>query len=273
MQKGTRTICYDEELRLEAYCLEGVVQPFPHHFHAYYVVGLMEDGERSMTCKNRDYTLTEGDIVLFNPGDSHACAPKDGKPLFYRAVNITAERLRELACEITGTPDLPGFSQCVVRDGELECCLRPLHQMMMGGSTEFEKEEYLLLAISLLLERYSQPFESVIPECRREVEAACAYMDAHYARRISLDDLCRQTGLSKSTLLRSFAKSKGVTPYRYLEAVRVGEAKKLLEQGAAPADAALQTGFSDQSHFTNFFTTFIGLTPGAYRDIFVTKER
>lgn len=273
MQKGIRTVCYDEELRLEAYCLEGVVQPFPHHFHEYYVVGLMEDGERNMTCKNRDYTLSRGDIVLFNPGDSHACAPKDGKALFYRAVNITVERLQELALEVTGSPALPGFSQCVVRDGELACCLRPLHEAIMAGSTEFEKEEYLLLAVSLLLERYSQPFESVIPECRAEVEAACAFMDAHYAERISLEQLCNCASLSKSTLLRAFTKSKGVTPYRYLEAVRVGAAKKLLEQGVAPADAALCTGFSDQSHFTNFFTNFIGLTPGAYRDIFLAREK
>ena len=33
--------------------------------------------------------------------------------------------------------------------------------------------------------------------------------------------------------------------------IRIGEAKKLLEQGLPPVEAALQTGFSDQSHFTN----------------------
>ena len=42
---------------------------------------------------------------------------------------------------------------------------------------------------------------------------------------ITLDRLCRCAHLSKSTLLRAFTREKGVTPYRYLEAVRIGEAK------------------------------------------------
>ena len=85
---------------------------------------------------------------------------------------------------------------------------------------------------------------------------------------ISLEQLCRYSGLSKSTLLRAFTRSKGITPYRYLETIRISEAKKLLEQGVSPVETALRTGFSDQSHFTNFFSMLIGLTPGAYREIF-----
>ena len=52
----------------------------------------------------------------------------------------------------------------------------------------------------------------------------------------------------------------------------IGKAKKLLEQGVPPIEAAMQTGFSDQSHFTNYFNRFIGLAPGLYHDIFFEKE-
>ena len=89
---------------------------------------------------------------------------------------------------------------------------------------------------------------------------------------IYLDQICHLEGLSKSTLLREFTKSKGVTPYSYLQNIRIGEAKKLLEQGLPPVEAALQTGFSDQSHFTNYFNRYIGLAPGVYREIFLMKE-
>lgn len=90
---------------------------------------------------------------------------------------------------------------------------------------------------------------------------------------IYLDQICHLEGLSKSTLLRAFTKSKGVTPYSYLQNIRIGEAKKLLEQGLPPVEAALQTGFSDQSHFTNYFNRYIGLAPGVYREIFLMKEK
>lgn len=69
-------------------------------------------------------------------------------------------------------------------------------------------------------------------------------------------------------MLRLFAKEKGITPYGYLEMVRINRAKALLESGESPAEAALKTGFSDQSHFTNFFKKFIGLTPKQYGKIF-----
>lgn len=142
----------------------------------------------------------------------------------------------------------------------------------MNGSLEFGKEESLLLMLSLLIQRYGQPFEECIPECREEIEQACAFMEEHFTERIYLDQICRHAGLSKSTLLRAFTKSKGVTPYCYLENIRIGAAKKLLEQGVAPIEAALQTGFSDQSHFTNYFNRFIGLAPGVYREIFLKGD-
>lgn len=144
--------------------------------------------------------------------------------------------------------------------------------MVMKGNDDFGKEEILLLLISLLIQNYGQPFENCIPECSGEIEKACEYMEQHFAERIYLDQICRYAGLSKSTLLRAFTKSKGVTPYRYLETIRINEAKKLLAEEVPPVEVAIRTGFSDQSHFTNYFNQFIGLAPGIYREIFSEKD-
>lgn len=55
--------------------------------------------------------------------------------------------------------------------------------------------------------------------------------------------------------------------------MRINAAKTLLAQGIPPLEAALQTGFSDQSHFTHYFSSFIGLAPGVYREIFVDTHK
>lgn len=272
MKKEIRTVVYDDELRIEAYRFEGIVQSFPNHFHEYYVIGFVEKGERCLSCKNQEYVIKEGDIVLFNPGDNHSCVQSDEGTLDYRGFNITKEVMLDLAEEVTSKRELPGFSKNVIYDEEVTCYLRPLHELVMKGSCEFGKEENLLLLLSMLIQQYSRPFESCIPACPREIEKACAFMESHYMGHIYLDQICRCAGLSKSTLLRAFTKSKGVTPYSYLENIRIGKAKKLLEQGVPPIETALQTGFSDQSHFTNYFNRFIGLAPGVYRDIFLDKD-
>lgn len=267
MKKENRTIVYDESLRIEAYRFEGIVQPFPNHFHEYYVIGFIEEGERCLFCRNQEYTVGRRDVLLFNPGDNHACMQNDGGTLDYRGINISREVMLDLTEEVTGGRKLPGFSVNVLYDEEAVCYLHPLHEMVMKGSVEFDKEENLLLLLSFLIRRYGQPFEECALECREEIDRVCTFMEQHYAEHICLEQICRCAGLSKSTLLRAFTKSKGVTPYRYLVNIRIGEAKKLLEKGVSPLETAMRTGFSDQSHFTNYFSRFIGLTPGAYREI------
>ena len=272
MKKEVRTVVYDDELHIEAYRFEGLAQPFPNHFHGYYVIGFVERGERILSCKNQEYTIRNGDILLFNPGDNHTCVQSGGEVLDYRSINITKEVMLDLVKEITGRRELPSFSPSVISDEEAACYLHTLHELVMADDRGFGKEENLLLLISRLVQQYGKPFEACVPECREEIEKACAFMEQHYAERICLTEICRYVGLSKSTLLRAFTKSKSVTPYSYLENIRIGKAKKLLEQGVPPVEAALQTGFSDQSHFTNYFDRFIGLTPGAYQEIF-SRER
>ena len=273
MKKETRTVVYDESLQIEAYRFEGIVQPFPNHFHEHYVIGFVENGERRLSCRNADYTIGRGTVVLFNPGDNHACVQSDDGALDYRGLNISKEIMLDLAEEVTGKRKLPGFSENVIYDDEVICYLRPLHEMVMNKTGGFGKEENLLFLLSGLIQNYSHPFESCIPECRQEIEKACMFMEQHFTERIYLDEICRQAGLSKSALLRAFTKSKGITPYRYLETIRINEAKKLLSDGVSLPDAAIRTGFSDQSHFTNYFTSFIGLTPGVYREIFLEKDK
>ena len=57
-----------------------------------------------------------------------------------------------------------------------------------------------------------------------------------------------------------------------VESLTRSGAQKLLEQGIAPIEAAAMTGFADQSHFTNYFKDFIGLTPKQYQRIFTQPQ-
>lgn len=273
MKKEIRTVVYDEELRVEVYRFEGIVQSFPNHFHQYYVIGFVEQGQRVLSCKNKEYVIEKGSIVLFNPGDNHACVQNDGGTFDYRGFHISKEIMLELVEEVSGIRKFSGFSENVIYNEEVSCYLRDLHEMIEKGEKNFRKEETLLFLISLLLQNYGEPFEHCIPDCRSEIEKACEYMEQHYMEHIYLDQICRYSGLSKSTLLRAFTKSKGITPYRYLETIRINEAKKLLAAGIPPLDTAIRTGFSDQSHFTNYFNRFIGITPGVYYDIFFQQSR
>ena len=90
------------------------------------------------------------------------------------------------------------------------------------------KEEKFLTVLSALFEKYEPNFYKNISVCREEVEKACRFMEENFSEHISLEEISRYAGLSKSTLLRAFAKEKGITPYRYLETIRIHQAKQML---------------------------------------------
>jgi len=270
MQKEERTVCYDKELKIEAYHFKGIMQKFPNHFHEYYVIGFIESGERHLSCKNKEYNIGSGDLILFNPMDNHTCEQIDDKTLDYRCINIKPEIMQKAVLEVIGKEYLPQFTMPVVFRSEQKSLLQELHIMIMEEQTDFQKEEIFLFLIKKLIDEYTVPLTLAEPvQINLEIQSICDYLENNFAEHISLNDLSRLSKLNKYSLLRSFTKIKGITPYRYLETIRVNKAKKLLEDGVEPIEVAMQTGFVDQSHFTNFFKNFIGLTPKQYQNIFI----
>lgn len=274
MLQEQRQVYFDRDLQIEAYHLSGIAQKFPNHFHEFYVIGFIEGGKRHLQCKNVEYELTAGDLILFNPGDNHLCDTIDGKTLDYRAINISKEIMRKAVKDITDKDYMPHFKQNVIHQSGITRALRDVYEAIIDNSPRLRKEEALFFLLEQILQEYSEPFqESHILEPNQQIKTLCTYMEEHFGDNITLDELLSMTHFSKSYLLRSFTKQVGVSPYRYLQTVRLNKAKKLLEEGTTPADAAMSAGFSDQSHFTNYFKEFIGLTPKQYQRIFTDTPR
>ena len=268
METEKRTARFDNDLKIEAYHFEGIMQKFPNHFHEYYVLGFVASGRRSLTCKNRDYTINAGDLLLFNPLENHTCEQVDDKALDWRCLNIEKDVMRRTTAEIIGRDYLPVFTSTVVSQSDTVPVLRDLHDMIMKEVKDFNKEENFYFFIEQLITDYTEPVAETLTQTSGEIQAACDYMEDNYTETITLDDLSKVSGLNKYTLLRNFTKQRGITPYQYLSTIRIGKAKKLLGAGVSPIETALQSGFTDQSHFTRFFKNFIGLTPKLYQDIF-----
>lgn len=253
MSQEQKTVVRDGTLGLEACRFQGMSRPFPSHFHTCYVLGLMERGSRRLVCRGQSYDLQPGHVVLFAPGESHGCVQTGGE-MDYRSVSLPQELL------LAWTQALPRFSAPALRDPEAAELLWILHEAVTAGG---DGEAPLRRLLDRLLSRHE--WTDAPPAPRGEAERLCRYLQHHLAERVSLEDLCRLAGLSKSTLLRTFTRATGATPYRYLENLRVAEARRLLAQGVSPAEAALRTGFSDQSHLTRCFGRYMGVPPGVYQ--------
>lgn len=270
--KEIREIFYDKQLNIEAYGFYGLKQKFPNHFHDHYVIGCIESGIRKVTCRGEEFLIQPGDLLFFNYRENHACEQVGDYPLNCRFINIKRERMREIAEEITGKSGYPEFVRPVIRQCPKAELLREVYRMVAEGKEEFEKEEHFYLLMEQLLSEYAV-FEKKgvqVPDTEK-LNDVCDYIKEHYSENVSLEQLCGIAGVSRYSLIRFFTKYKKITPYQYLESIRINQAKLYLEEGMEPAEAAAMTGFSDQSHFTNFFKRLFGLTPAQYQRIFIQK--
>lgn len=272
METISRTIRHDEVLGLEAFCLQGYAQPFPRHFHDYYVFGLMVSGVRELLCNGFELQLSPSNLLIFNPRDNHECVSTAGSPLLhYLGFNISEERIKEISLELTGESFLPQFKPTVFSDESAESAFLELHQLIMQGSNELRKEELFFVLFSRLFRKYAHTSLRSRPLRSAQIKETCEYLESHASETITLDDICQRVLVSKSSLIRSFSKQLGLTPHSYLMSIRVKKAQLLLKQGVAPSEAAMKSGFADQAHFSNVFNRLTGLTPGSCQNIFLKK--
>lgn len=111
---------------------------------------------------------------------------------------------------------------------------------------------------------------SVLGRPRRHKDAAVAeaqeWVAMHYADKTPVTQMVARSGLPERTFKRRFRSATGYTPVDYVQAVRVEEAKQLLETSEVPTDTiAYEVGYDDPSFFRRLFRRKTGVTPAAYR--------
>lgn len=96
------------------------------------------------------------------------------------------------------------------------------------------------------------------------------FIEAHYPEDVTLEELSRSAGVSKSECLRCFKTALQTTPYKYLIEYRLSKAARLLkETDLSVSEIAALTGFNGQSYFGKCFKEKMHCSPSAYRVSFI----
>ncbi|WP_089155417.1 AraC family transcriptional regulator [Micromonospora sp. NBS 11-29] len=105
------------------------------------------------------------------------------------------------------------------------------------------------------------------PLSRRELARVVDYMHANLGANIQLDELAAVANVSKFHFLRMFARSTGLTPYRYLTRERMRHGAGLLRGSELSVQQiAVACGYASASRFSAAFRRQYGITPAAYRN-------
>jgi transcriptional regulator GlxA family with amidase domain len=101
--------------------------------------------------------------------------------------------------------------------------------------------------------------DAIIARCQE-------WLADNYARADVVAALLAQSALPKRTFDRRFKTATGYSPLAYVQALRVEEAKQLLETGTVPVDGVGRAvGYQDAASFRRLFRRLAGMPPGDYR--------
>lgn len=253
------------------YC--GILQPFADHAHNHYVFGIVREGERELVLNGELLRIKKGDILVFNPGDSHGCTQVGESPFAYDSFTVATETLDdERFCFPSNTDDLPR-EQLKEDNGDVACCPRKQLEEVFSLLDRHREEEALEAFVAFEQTLVTKPDAN--PPNPKHEEAAVrlyAHMLGHLAKRVCVEAFAENEGISAYALIRAYRRMFSLTPVQHQMALRVDAACELLANGAHASDAAAELGFSDQAHLTREFKKRIGCTPGSYAAMRKTSE-
>jgi len=112
------------------------------------------------------------------------------------------------------------------------------------------------------LARSRQTEDAVIARCQ-------AWIAEHYDEPNPVTAMVRLSGLAERSFKRRFQQATGMPPLEYVHALRIEEAKQMLEAGSEPIEAiAHEVGYEDAAFFSRLFKRKVNLSPAQYRKRF-----
>lgn len=98
----------------------------------------------------------------------------------------------------------------------------------------------------------------------KRIVQAKLFIDKNFAESIDIDNISDEAYFSKFHFIRLFKQIYGKTPYQYLTAVRIDNAKLLFQKGNAVSDVCFLVGFESLSSFSGLFKKNTGVPPSVF---------
>jgi AraC-like DNA-binding protein len=132
-----------------------------------------------------------------------------------------------------------------------------------------ENLEYINLCIHYLLASFTHVSQFRLVKQAGEndpIAQSINFMLENLNRKLRLDEIASQTGLSASYFSALFQNRTGHSPIDYFIQLKIQRACRLLDNSAwLIADVAREIGLDDQFYFSRVFRKLMGLSPAEYR--------
>jgi len=244
---------------------------FPLHWHDRFELLLIKQGSLDFYCSNEHIVFNEGDVAIISPKTLHSgFAGENG--VVYDVVMFNIDNFFN---ETTASEEFlkPLHDGNIIFDNKTTNT-QVISQLKSIINAYLNRSDYQPLIVlgyvyNLigLLYTYCSTSSKSTTLIEEKFEKVINYINKHFAEDISSSYLSKKFGYEEAYFCRKFKKNTGINVMKYIQVMRMEEAKKyILKSELSIKDIALTCGFSDTAYFTNCFKKLYQMTPSQMRE-------
>ncbi len=248
--------------------------PSSLHYHNYYELVILEEGNIDYICESTCVHPKIGDILLISPGMFHMSKIGCEETHYKRHVfYLYPDAFDALGCETlvdflkTASKGLTVFSLLDKNRTMIFSLLHRLSQALEQESTP----NYQALAKGLILQIFfyigesDSTFVDRVTTLPENLLAIKQYIEQNFIEIASVKEVADHFFYSREYVSRLFRQYFNTTVSTYIKARRIAYSQRLIGQGCSISEACYRSGFENMSTFIRTFRNVSGITPSEYR--------
>lgn len=254
------------------------------HYHNFYEIIYVLEGEYSSMIEDRTYHLHKGDFLLIDQNIMHKYnymerKHDNSKRIILWVTRQMLERLGEKDMDLAscfGNRDscayhFPIYYEELLRGYLLKLAMTQIPEEAAPGAKAVFDRGYLALFfgyLNILCKRGEYLFTQEDLIQHKLVEQVSDYVKTHMGEKITVEELAEQVHMSKYHFLRRFKELTGVTVHTFVTDMRLIKACEAIREGMNITQVYQTAGFVDYSSFLRNFKNAFGVSPRKYKDFY-----
>ena len=235
-------------------------RPFAPHRHDTYAIGVTRSGVQSFNFRGQRWHCLPGQCHILHPDETHDGSAGTDEGFSYRMVYVDPA----LVQEALGGKPLPFVANPVVEAARLSALRVTDVWDIDEDIDELARVDLVASIANLLVNASTASLKKSGPLALGRLVQVRDRLASAPAVRHPMAELERLAGLDRWALARQFRAALGTSPSRFRTHRQLDLLRRSVKSGVSLMDAALEAGFSDQSHMSRQFKRAYGLTPARW---------
>jgi AraC-like DNA-binding protein len=235
-------------------------RPFAPHRHDTYAIGVTRSGVQSFNFRGQRWHCLPGQCHILHPDETHDGSAGTDEGFSYRMVYVDPA----LVQEALGGKPLPFVANPVVEAARLSALRVTDVWDIDEDIDELARVDLVASIANLLVNASTASLKKSGPLALGRLVQVRDRLASAPAVRHPMAELERLAGLDRWALARQFRAAFGTSPSRFRTHRQLDLLRRSVKSGVSLTDAALEAGFSDQSHMSRQFKRAYGLTPARW---------